>query len=140
MQARRAVVSLVVGGIVALVVAGFVGIPQLVGPANIGSFIANSFTFWGLLFGAFAGVATAGVTFAILNRADRKTSRWGRLAAGITLALLAAGTWWWIVMWRASLFTLEGLWMYPLALAATLSSFILVRRRRPDAWEEPPGS
>ena len=69
--------SLVVGGLVGLVVAGLVGIPHLVGPANVASFVSNAFTFWGLVFGTFAALVTAGVAFAILNRRERKRSRWG---------------------------------------------------------------
>lgn len=140
MQARRVALSLVVGAVVGFVVAGLVGIPRLVGPASLVSFLSNAFTFWGLVFGTVAAVVTAGVTFAILNRRDRKVSRWGRIVAAVALAVLAAGTWWWIVMWSAPLFTLEGLWLYPLAIASTAAAVTLLRPRRPGAWDEPPGA
>lgn len=138
MQARRTLVSLVVGAVVGLVVAGLVGIPRLAGPWNVSSFVSNALTFWGLVFGTFAALATAGVTFALLTRRDRKTARWGRIVAGVVLAVFAAGTWWWIVMWGFSPFTLEGLWIYPLAIVATLGSLLLLRQRRPNAWDQPP--
>jgi uncharacterized membrane protein YcjF (UPF0283 family) len=137
---QRVVVSLIVGVVVGLVVASLVGIPRLTGPASIAALISNAFTFWGLVMGAFAGAVGMGLVFAVLNRRDRNTSRWGRRLAGATLALFAAGTISWIATWGFSPFSLEGLWIYPLAIMTTIGSVILLRPRRPGAWDEPPGA
>jgi hypothetical protein len=140
MRTRRAITSVVVGATVGLTVASLVGIPRLVGPASIPALVSNAFTFWGLLLGAFAGVTATGLTFGILNLRDRKASRWGRVIAGVTLGVFAAATIWWIGMWGFSPFSLEGLWIYPLAIVTTVGSVILLRPRRARLWDEPPGA
>lgn len=127
-------------GIVAgLTVASLIGIPQLVGPWSILKLIYNAFTFWGILFGAFAAVVSASLAFAILNRREPRTARWGRIIAGVTLGVFAAATIQWIVMWGFSPFSLEGLWIYPLAIVTTVGSIVLLRPRRArGVWGEPP--
>ena len=137
-QGRRTGLSLAIGAIAGLVVAGLIGVPRLVGPATLDSFVSNAFTFWGVLVGSFVAVATAGVIFAFLSRGDRKRSRWGRVVAGLALGGFAAGTILFIATWAPSPFSLEGLWMYPLALTTTVGAVMLLRRRRPGAWDEPP--
>lgn len=138
MRARRVAASVAVGAVAGLIVAGLVGIPRLAGPANVAAFISNAFTFWGVVLGGFAAPVAAGLTFAILNRRDRKTSRWGRVVAGAALAVFAAATVWWIAMWGFSPFSLEGSWLYALAIVTGIGSLLLLRPRRPSQWDEPP--
>lgn len=124
-----------------LTVASLVGIPQLVGPSSVGALLANAFSFWGLVLGGFAALATAGISFALLSRRDGKASRWGRTLAGLTLAVFAVGTLLFGAPWGfPSPFSLEGLWFYPLVLATTVGAVLLLRRRRPGFWDTPPGS
>jgi hypothetical protein len=141
MRKDRAAVSLAEGAVVGLTVASLVGIPQLVGPWSIGALLGNAFSFWGLVLGGFAAVTTAGISFALLNRRDRKASRRGRTLAGITLAVFAVGT---VVFGTPygfpSPLTLEGLWFYPLVLATTAAAVLLLRRKRPNFWDQPPST
>lgn len=137
-RTRCVVVSISAGAVVGLSAACLMGIPRLVGPWTIPALISNAFSFWGFVVGAFAAVITATVTFAVLSRDSANPSRWARRFAGATFLLLAAGTWLWIAGWRVSPFTLEGLWIYPLASASTASAVFFLRQRRSGFWGEPP--
>jgi hypothetical protein len=139
MQAKQAFASLAIGATVGLTVASLVGIPQLVGPWSIPALLSNALSLWGVVFGGFAAVVTSGVTFAVLTRKDKKKSRWGRMVAGIALALFASGTILNIAMWGVPPFTLVGAWMYPLAIVTAVGAIVMFlpwRRVR----DEPPGS
>lgn len=140
MRAGRTVASLTVGVVAGITVATLVGIPLLRGPAGLVSLLSNAFTFWGFVLGGFTAVASFGIAFAILNRRNPRTARWGRRIAGLTLAVFAAATMWWIYAVGApSLWTLEGLWMYPLVLLTSLLAIALLRPRRSRGfWDEPP--
>lgn len=141
MRASRVAASLASGLLVGLGVASLVGVPHLVGAASIPALISNAFTFWGLLFGGFAAVVAAGLTFAILNRNRRRVAFVGRAVAGVALAVFAAATISLIATWGFSPFTLEGMWIYPLAIATTIGAIVLLRpRRSPGIWDEPEGS
>jgi Kef-type K+ transport system membrane component KefB len=130
--------SLVVGVVVGLTIASLIGIPQLAGSWSIPKLVANAFSFWGILFGGFAAVISAGMTYALLNRRDRTRSRWGRIVAGLALALLAAATVLWIVAWGFSPFTLEGMWIYPVEVTTAVGWFLLLRPQRAGSlWDEP---
>jgi hypothetical protein len=135
----RAGVSIVLGLLTGLLVASLIGIPKLIGPASMQAFLANAFTFWGVLFGTFAALVGAGLVFALLSRREPRPSKWGRRISGLALGLLAVATIWWILLWGFSPWTLEGLWIYSLAVAASAGSFALLRPRRKGAWDEPPG-
>lgn len=73
------------------------------------------------------------------SSADRKTSRWGRMIAGVALGVFAAATIMWIGMWGFSPFSLEGMWIYPLAIVTMIGS-VMLRPRRAGPWDEPPGA
>jgi hypothetical protein len=134
----RAGVSIVLGLLMGLLVASLIGIPRLIGAASVEAFLANAFTFWGVLFGTFAALIGTGLVFALLARREPRRSKWGRRIAGLTLGLLALTTILWILMWRFSLWTLEGLWIYSLAIVATAGSVALLWPRGRDVWVEPP--
>lgn len=139
MRGSYATLSLLLGVLVGVVVAGFIGsVTRVSGAANIGEFISNGFTFWGYVFGVPAALAVAGLVFAMLNRGERKAYRVGSVFAGIVLTVFAAATFWWIAMWGfPSPFTLEGWWVYTLAVAAATAAFLLLRRRQPERWDQP---
>jgi hypothetical protein len=134
----RVGVSIAVGLLTGLFVASLIGIPRLIGPASVEALLANAFTFWAVLFGTFAALIGTGLVFALLARREPRRSRWGRRIAGLTLGLLALATILWILMWRSSLWTLEGLWIYSLAIVATACSVALLWPRGRGVWEEPP--
>lgn len=137
---QRVVVSLIVGVELGMVVASLVGIPRLTGPASIAALISNAFTFWGLVMGAFAGAVGMGLVFAILNRRDRNTSRWGRRLAGATPGTVRCGDHFMDRDVGVLAVLSRSLWIYPLAIMTTIASVILLRPRRPGAWDEPPGA
>jgi hypothetical protein len=137
MQGKKIVASLAVGLAAGLTVASLVGIPYLAGPASIPALLSNAFTFWGVFFGIFTALLAAGIVFAILNRRERTLSRWGRWIAGVTLVVFAVATLWWVAMWGFSPFSLEGLWIYPLAIATAAGAIALLKPRRPRMWDEP---
>jgi hypothetical protein len=136
----RVGVSIAVGLLTGLFVASLIGIPRLIGPANVQAFLANAVTFWGVLFGTFAALVGAGLVFALLSRREPRRSKWGRRISGLALGLLSVATISWILMWGFSPWTLEGLWIYSLAMAASAGSFVLLRPRRKGVWDEPPGT
>lgn len=138
MRLSDAVASVAVAIVVGIAVASLVGIPQLVGPANVASLVANADTFWGVFFGVFAAAVAGALTFAVLNRRRPGASRAGRVIAGAVLALLAAATVFWIFMWGFAPWTLEGAWIYGLALCTALASIMLIRPRQARPWDEPP--
>jgi hypothetical protein len=136
---KRAGISLLTGAVGGLLVAAAVGIPHLEGAASASSLISNAFSFWSLFFGSFAALAVAGLTFAVLNRGEPQRSRWGRWFAGLVLVVFATGLIWWIVAWGTPLTSQEGAWMYSLAAFVVVAAVLVVRKRRPNLWDEPPG-
>lgn len=137
MRLRAWVACIAVAAVSGVTVASLVGIPQLAGPASIPALLANAFTFWGIIFGVFAAALAGALTFALLNRRQRRASRAGRVIAGVVLAILAAATISWIAMWGVGPWTLEGVWIYALAISAALASFVLIRPRRAGPWDDP---
>lgn len=124
---RRALASLFVGAMVGLTIASLVEIPRLVGPWNIRELVANAVNTWGIFFGGFAAVVSGGMTFALLNRRLPRASRWGRAIAGVALGALAILTMWIITAWGIPPFSLEGMWIYPLAILPAIAAFALLR-------------
>ena len=96
-------VALVIGATTA-VITGRIFEQQLVGA-------------WGAVYGTLAFFATFGLTLAILGR--RRQRRLGALLLCVAAALLSLGAWW-FVSWGTDLFSLEGAWLWPLAIAATV--------------------
>lgn len=137
---RRLGASVSIGALVGVFVAALFGIPALSGPWSVAALLANAGTFWGGIFGGFAGLATTGLVFALLARRDRRASRWGRYLAALVLAVLSFATTMWIVMWGFTPFTLEGMWIYPLAILPAVAAYLLLRRKRVRFWDEPPKS
>jgi L-asparagine transporter-like permease len=137
---KRAFTSLLVGAVAGLLVASAVGTAlNITKPAGIDDLISNAFSFWGIFDGTFAALVAAGMTFALLNRHEPRKSRWGRWLAAITLGIFAAGLIWLIVGLGVPPLTPEGEWMYPLAALLIVAAVLVLRRRRPNFWDEPPG-
>lgn len=124
-----------------LTVASLVGIPYLVGPWSLPALLSNALTFWGLVLGGFTALVTTGLTFAVLNRRDRRKSRWGRVIAGVGLAVFTLGAFSIAPMWWFPPFSLEGLWIYPLEILTAVGAVVLLLPRRSrGVWDEPPGA
>ncbi len=88
--------------------------------------------------GAIVGVA-AGVVVFLLTRLLATSSKarfWGSLAAAIVMGLFGLLVSSWNLAWGVPLLSLEGSWLWPLAMTPLILSFLLfrgLRRTRPDA-------
>lgn len=84
---------------------------------------------WGVLYGTLAFIASFGIAMAV---SGRRRLGWGAVA--IAAGALAAGAWWWVVAWDIAPFTLEGAWLWPLAMVSTFAAMAalrqVLRRRR----------
>lgn len=100
----------------------------------------DPFRFWGLFFGSFAGVATFGLALHRHERGATTRIAIGRWIAALTLLVFGGLVASWIVMWDLSPFTLEGAWIYPLALLPLIVAGMLLKPRRPkkEGWADPP--
>ncbi len=117
---RAAVIAAIVGLTVDAVANGLLYAPfDIRWPPNITGF-------WGVVYGSFAAVITFGLTLWRLGR-GRKHARAGRVIAVVALGLFGLAAAWWIVMWRVPLASLEGAWMYPLAVVPLIAAIALVR-------------
>jgi hypothetical protein len=81
----------------------------------------------GFVYGALAVVAGYVLTrfLIVLYRMKPAT-----FALGILLGLVGLLTLWWNVAWRLSPFTLEGAWLWPLAIVPLVLSFLSFKRWR----------
>jgi hypothetical protein len=87
--------------------------------------------FWGLLYGSFATVVSFGLALWFFSRRRSRASRMGHLIAALALGLFGLAVVWWIpVVGAPSLFSLEGSWIYPLAVIPLIGSAALVRSFR----------
>lgn len=120
---RRAAVA-----VVAVVVAGVVGSAVALVASRLIEF--QTFGFWGAVYGALAFLAALGITLAGLGGGVQR--RLGRLVLALSAGLLSAGTWFYI-SWGISPLTVEGAWMWPLAVgSAILAVVAMVSALRPE--------
>jgi hypothetical protein len=124
----RMIVSVVVG----LTVGS--GVSFLVNRAVYGSPVGGSGSMaafvqvWGLMSGVMAAGLVAGLLLTV-----RVGSVWKKrflYLGALSLGCLGGGAGSWILGWRFSLFTLEGAWLYPLAVFSLLGAGVLLRRAR----------
>ena len=124
---KRVAIAAMAAAAAGLTVSTLVGIPFLDGPAGIASLLENAFTFFGIFFGSFAAVGTFGLTLMVGNRRRRGLAQLGRALMILTFGVLGLLTWWYIAMWGFfSPFTLEGMWIYPLALIPSALAIWLI--------------
>lgn len=97
-------------------------------PGGYGS-LTSLVGFWGLVFGSLAIIGTVRGVLAL--RFSRSASGVGLAVAAGVLALVGALTASWIMMWRVTLLSLEGAWLYPLATGGLLLAALLTRKARP---------
>ncbi len=81
---------------------------------------------WGTVYGILAFLAAFGITLATLARGLQR--RLGILAVGISSGLLSAGAWFFIIGWAVPPTTLEGAWIWPLALISSVAAVAAVVR------------
>lgn len=101
--------------------------------------------FWGSLYGSFTTVAVFGLALWGFNRRRGRGAQIGRRLLMGTLTLFGLAVVNWIAMWSFSPFTLEGMWIYPLAIVPlAIVAFMFASRRRSKRegflWERPPGA
>jgi peptidoglycan/LPS O-acetylase OafA/YrhL len=100
--------------------------------------------FWGLFFGGFTVALTFGISLWAFDRRSPHGSSIGRKIVIVTLTVFGLLVVNWIAMWGFSPFTLEGAWIYPLAIVPLATVVILLWQKRRgggrDAlWSRPPG-
>lgn len=105
----------------------------------------NWWRFWGSLYGSFTTVAVFGLALWGFNRRRGRPAQIGRRILMGTLTLFGLAVAYWIVlMGGGSPFSLEGMWIYPLAIVplAIVALMFASRRRskREGLWERPPGA
>lgn len=81
--------------------------------------------FWGVFYGSFGGIATLGLLLLVTNRPRARARNLGRWMAASTFGLFGSAVLWWATWWGVSPLTLEGAWMYPLALTSLGMSLFL---------------
>lgn len=101
--------------------------------------------FWGFFFGVPAAVTTFGLSLMLLARGRRVLEAAGRWTAVVVLVLFGL-----VVLLGPygaiyqSPFSLEGMWIWPLALAPLILASWLIwlprRKRRPGPWGAPPAA
>lgn len=91
----------------------------------------DPFGFWGSLYGSFTALTSFGLALWLLPRARPSSRRWGRYIAAGTLILFGLMVVAWIVAWGFTPFTLEGMWIYPLATVPLVGAWLILRRKRP---------
>ena len=77
-------------------------------------------------FGTWA--ALWGVVAFLLGAAAGARGTVGLVVLSLVTGLLATATWWFVVMFRAPVWSLEGAWLYPLAIASTVVAVWAARR------------
>ncbi len=91
----------------------------------------GSWQFWGWVWAAFTGALAFGASLLIQSRRSPRAATVGRWIVMATLTVLGLVTLAWIIAWGLSPFTLEGLWIYPLALGPLGTvAFMFASRRR----------
>jgi hypothetical protein len=73
---------------------------------------------WGILYGVLAFIAAFGLTLIAIGR--RHQRRIGMVALALSAAAVSAGAWFFVIGWGISLVSLEGAWLWPLAILSTV--------------------
>ena len=81
---------------------------------------------WGAVYGTLAFIAAFGVALAGLGGSAQK--RLGSVVVAVATGLLSGGAWLWIAGWRVPPFTVEGAWLWPLALCSGIVAVVAVVR------------
>ena len=100
------------------------------------------FGIWGRLFGSFSAVIAFGLALAFRAGSSR-SGKVGWVIAAALSGLLGGMTVMYIVAWRLPLWTLEGAWIYPLAVVPLMTALYCVGRvldRFGPLRESPPAS
>ena len=138
MRRGRVVVAFLIGCVVATAVIVAVNVP-VYHFGNWPDHPREYFGFWGVLFGFFAGAFAFGIALALLRRevtphADDEPSQIepGRKKVGLLIAAIVAGLFGLLVTsfnatWGVPLTSLEGAWLWPLAIAPLVISALLIR-------------
>ena len=90
--------------------------------------ISEYLAFWGVSFGLIAGVVAFGVTNLLVSSRRGRGRAW--LLLGIITAIVGLLTLSWNMAWGVSLMSLEGAWLWPLAIVPLILSIVSVRRWR----------
>lgn len=116
------------GSMTRLVIASVVGLAVA---AAVGVTTQTVFrSWWGWIYGGLALAGSFGLTLAITGPGRRI----GSALIAVAASILAAGAWWVIIGYQVPLATLEGAWLWPLAIASTLAALGttgFAARRRP---------
>jgi hypothetical protein len=83
--------------------------------------------FWGLLYGSLSAVIAFGLALAFTSRSSR-SGKVGWVIAALTSAIFGGLVVTFVVAWRLSPWTLEGAWIYPLAVLPLAGSVYCVGR------------
>jgi hypothetical protein len=124
-----------------IVPAVLVGLPFAISVGAVSE--ESSWRFWGVFFGGFLMALTFGTTLWVSGRKRPRLARIGRVIVLAVLLVFGLGTANWIYMWGVPLFTLEGAWMYPLAIVPLSTVVVLVLAKRHASksdflWTRPP--
>lgn len=85
---------------------------------------------WGVVVGVITCLAATGISLVVVGK--RVQRRVGYAVVALAGGLLATGTWWFIDGWGVPPWTLEGAWMWPLAVVSTVVAIVaLIRALRP---------
>lgn len=89
--------------------------------------------FWGHFYGSFAGVVSFGIALWLSSLRFSRIWMVGRLIAAATLGVFGLAVASWILMWGVPPLTLEGVWLFPLAVIPLVMAAALIRSlRRPS--------
>lgn len=98
------------------------------------------FRFWGLFFGSFAALFVFGLALWFFGRRTRRAGLAGRYFAAFVGTVFGALITMHNVAWGMPLTSLEGMWLWPLAIVPFVLVFLILRpaRRKRSVWDEPP--
>ncbi|MDP9405224.1 MAG: hypothetical protein M3O86_01260 [Actinomycetota bacterium] len=108
---------------------------------NMVAYLGRPVGFWGTVWGVMVAIVTFGAVLTFSRQGAAARAR-GRAVAAGGLALIGLGTFWWmIIIGMPRPWTLEGLWLWPLAVGTLVAAAIVGtwgrghrgRRQRNDA-------
>lgn len=125
MQNVRSAVALAVGTLVGILT--MVAVNQSGHGGDLLS-LSEYLEFWGVVFGLMSGSVGFGVTNLLFSSRRSRASAW--LLLGIVTGVVGLLVLWWNLTWGVPLMTLEGAWLWPLAIVPLVLSLVSVRRWR----------